>query len=320
MIKLPKIRQINRKYLSLTLCILIALIFWMVRKLSEEHTISVPFFIQYEWPQGYSPSAGVVTHIDAELTARGWQLLSINKENEFLPLSVESESDTVFHIDERMLRRQLDSYLDNRYMSISRITPSNINVALLKTYQKTVPVVLDANINFYPDHDIRSPIIIEPDSVILYGPKEILDSLNDWKTEFFELNNVKANVEKIIKLKHPRDESTQLSHQSVILEMDVDEFTEKSFDLDITVIDANTGASVPNYKIIPNRARVFTIIPLSYYDDISREEFKLVVEVNSSDKTITERKQKLKLSLYPNMIKSFKIHPNLVDVFRVEAE
>lgn len=318
-IKLPKaekIKRIDSKYVVLALCISISLIFWLIRKLSEEHTVSIPYVLEYELPQGFSPGVTPIKQIEAKVTARGWQILSLDRKGGLLLLDLELATDSSVFVSGTQIMDAITNQEAVRNMSIDKITPSEFYVTLHKTYQKNVPVFLNADIDFYPDHDLRTPIIIEPDSVVLYGPEELLDSLTEWPTEYIELSNIKSNIEKIIKLKHPEEESIQLSHQSVILEMDVDEFTEKHFDLPVEIVDAS-GSLLTNYRVIPNRALIYTVLPLTYYEEVSKEEFKLVVEVNESQSSIPARRQKLKLSLYPNQIKSYKIHPNTVELYKI---
>lgn len=312
-----KLFKWNQNYTVLLLSIGISFFVWLMLKMSTAHTFTQTISINYQVPESMTWNYLPVNSLDVLLRGEGWDLIKSTLNKKSLEIDIELSIDTSQTITESTLQDILRKNLQDNNIQIMNINPSRITLGLTPTYQKKVPIELVSDISFYPDHDFSKEISVEPDSVVLFGPQELLDSIQFWSTENLELSNLKQPVSKTLKLISPQNELIKLSTYSVLIEIEVEEFTEKVIELPIQLV-SKTGKTINDYQALPESARVYAIIPLSMYELPSTDEFKLVAEIDESKMRTTNNKVSLKLALYPGYVKTFKIHPNTVDVYKMD--
>lgn len=312
-----KLIKWNQNYTVLLLSIGISFFFWLMLKLSTAHTFTQTISVNYQVPESMTWTYLPVNSLDVMLRGEGWDLIKSTLSKKSMEVDIELSSDTSQTITESTIQDILRKNLEDNNIQIMNINPSIITLGLTPTYQKKVQIKLVSDISFYPDHDFSKEISVEPDSVVLFGPQELLDSIQFWSTENLELSNLKQSISKTLKLVSPQNELIKLSTYSVLIDIEVEEFTEKVIELPIQLV-SKTGKNINDYKALPESARVYAIIPLSMYELPSNDEFKLVAEIDESKMRTTNNKVSLKLALYPGYVKTFKIHPNTVDVYKMD--
>lgn len=312
-----KLFKWNQNYTVLLLSIGISFFFWLMLKMSTAHTFTQTITINYQVPESMTWAYLPVNSLDVLLRGVGWDLIKSTLNKKSLEVDIELSIDTSQTITESTLQDILRKNLQDNNIQIMNINPSRITLGLTPTYQKKVPIELVSDITFYPDHDFSKEISVEPDSVVLFGPQELLDSIKSWSTETLELSNLKQPVTKTLKLISPQDELIKLSTYSALIDIEVEEFTEKVIELPIQIV-SKTGNPINDYQALPESARIYVIIPLSMYDLPSIDEFKLVAEIDQRKMKTANNKVGLKLALYPGYVKTFKIHPNTVDVYKMD--
>lgn len=306
----------KRNYTIIIVCFCISLFIWFVQKLSTEHTFQTEIPLEFDVPESRTFTEDPNQVLKITLRGKGWELIRTSRvfsfENPQVVLSEELEQT----IEINQIREAIRSLLPDMRLQIIEVEPTTISVKLAQTYQKTVPLELVSNITFYPDHDISNPIMLDPDSINIFGPQTLLDSISTWQTEEFQVENIKENLVRTIKLKSPEQPVIKLSTQSTIVSVEVQEYTEKIFDLPIHV----NSKSMDNSKLraVPERARIYAVLPLDMYDLVNEDEFKLIATVDSPAVLTKNRKVKLELQLYPGYIKSFKIYPSNIEVFQID--
>ena len=288
-------------------------------KMSTEHTMTIPVAIQFEIPESMTFESAPVTNIELTIRGYGWDLLRTSPTPKSAILKLSLSEDLRQTVLENRIRNEIRSQLTDDRMKILDVNPNILEVMLTPTYQRKVPVVLDLEIDFFPDHDLSGPIKIMPDSVTIYGPQQILDSITSWKTEPIHIKKVKSDVQRTVKLVSPSDLFIRMSTSSVLIEATVEEFTEKMYELPVQLLGPSGRAIRTNeYRLLPESAKVYFILPLSKYETPLKEEFKLVAEMDLMQIKKGENIIPLELKFYPNYIKSYKIAPNYIELFKVE--
>jgi len=300
----------------LLICILLSFVFWIMQKLSGEHIFTLPVQIKYDLPDGKGIDTDTPNQLEVLFKGRGWEItkLSILKD---LHITVPLSEDETQNFNESFLKNVIQAALHSMPLQVLDIRPNELSVELYQTFLKRVPLQLDIDVQFFPDFDFSKPIVLKPDSVTLYGAKELLDTIQVWTTEKLVLDKLKKNISKTLKLKSPGNIALQISEYSALVEIFVEEYTERIFELPIIVVSAE-GKSLNTYKTLPDKARVYAVLPLSKYDDPLPDEFKLVVIVDTKEQYIAQNSKPLTLSLYPNYIKSLKIHPPQIEIFQLD--
>jgi hypothetical protein len=309
----------KREHTILSLCMVIAFFSWIIMKMSTEHTITIPVLIQYEIPESMTFESDPGNKFDLTIRGYGWDLLKARPTSKSALLKVSLTEELKHTINESRIKNEIRVQLTDDRIKIIDVNPNSMEIALTPTYQKKVPVIADLQIDFFPDHDLSSPIKILPDSITIYGPQQLLDSITSWKTEPILFKKIKNDVQRTVKLVSPSNIFIRMSTSSVLIEATVEEFTEKMFELPVQLIGLDGRTVRTNeYRLLPESAKVFFVLPLSKYETPLKEEFKLVASLDLMQIKRGENIIPLDLKFYPNYIKSYKIAPNYIELFKVE--
>ena len=131
------------------------------------------------------------------------------------------------------------------------------------------------SLNLRPGFLIDKPLILSPDSILIRGPKILLDSISNVETQFFSYNDIFEPFSNMIKLnKIPK---IQMPVNEVKLNLSVSRYSEKAFILPIEVINLPKNKRV---KLFPPKAKIKVTLPISILTTVKDSDFSLVVDYN----------------------------------------
>jgi len=307
----------NKNTKIFLICIGLSIVVWLLQKLSVDHTLTISVPIAYTIPDAKTFAESPYQEAQVIVRGIGWDLLKSQFLQQDLSVEVILSSDSIQNINEFQIKDGLAKSIGSNKIQILDINPKSIPILLAQNFQKKVPLELKEEISFFPDHYLTTPILLEPDSISIFGPKEVLDTISIWYTEKLVLNKLKNNIQKSLKIENTSSDLLKLSTTSTIVTIEVEEFTEKIFELPVVLMNKKEDI-VFGYKSLPDRARLYVTLPLSKYDLPNLEEFKLVAEIDTDSDNQSNKKAKLHLKLYPGYIQTYKIHPANVDIYRFE--
>jgi YbbR domain-containing protein len=176
-----------------------------------------------------------------------------------------------------------------------------------------VPVILDNDFQLADDYFVLDTITIEPDSVVVWGPRQGLTGISYIKTEKLVINNLKNSQERTLRLVKPVDANLKLSVSNVKVFIPVEQFTEKSFQVAIFI--RSSGDSV---QLIPPRAKLSCVVPLSKFDQTTESDF--LVEAVFPERTTKSKNNTamLLVSRQPVWVRSTRIEPNSVEFLYIK--
>jgi YbbR domain-containing protein len=131
-------------------------------------------------------------------------------------------------------------------------------------------------------------IITTPDSITLYGYKEILDTLNFIYTKEYTSKNLKDTLNAILQLDIPSHCKANPNKVNVIAPIEF--YTASDIDLSIRVKNLPENIIV---KTIPEKLNLSFLVGLSKYKDIRPSDFILSIDYeslrqsNSNTETVT---------------------------------
>lgn len=174
---------------------------------------------------------------------------------------------------------------------------------------KRVPVKLISDFTFDKQFEISSDIEITPSHVEIYGPRQLLDEINEVETEELKIKNLHESTEKAIKLNQFSDKNLSLNATEVLVRIPVEKFTEGTLEVPIEAKNVKKGFNV---KFIPDKIRVKYLVALSRYNDPGVEMFRAVVDFS---KVESEASSKVKVDLVkePAFVRSVSYTPQRVD-------
>lgn len=145
---------------------------------------------------------------------------------------------------------------------------------------------------------------IQPDSIDIYGPNSILDSIHSISNSKFHLKNVRSSIDTSVALKLPY-KSVFLGTEKIKIFIRVEEFTEQKIKLPIQY----KGKLNQIYKIFPDETEITFLIALKDYAHINTADFLIEAtpDVNISGK------MHLKLISQPKNIFVTQLNPSTAE-------
>lgn len=256
------------------LFVLLSFIFWFSTKLSNTYQIEQSFSIHWN----NIPKGIVLNHDSSELglsiTASGieilWYRLFKKKINLVLNKNIFIGKEAFISIDNERFNIQ-QQLLDNTILN-QIITPV-IKIAYVRLGVKKVKISSEPTLKFRAGYLSDSPPTIDPDSLLVRGSQDILDTLTMVKTVSFNMEDVFESFQKVIVLENLTN--LQFDIQEVNIKQEISRYSEKEFILPIEIINIPKSVRV---KLFPPMANLKATMPLKLLNGFNVKDFMLVVD------------------------------------------
>lgn len=306
-IKLNKTER--RKVAVFFSCLAISVLAWLFFALSNQYEYNIKTVVDYtNLPQNKAFHPLQSDTVTLQIEGTGWELL-FSKMN-LIPQTIKVNLKALASRNYITFSEQLKSI--NRSLPpqqrIISVLPDTLYFDFSSRSVKKVPVVLLYQIKFDRGFNISDSVAITPSYVTVTGPKEDIVNIERWDTDTLHAKQTKTAINTRITLRQPSKNIT-IYPSTVDVQVPVSEFTEKSFDLPIAVINNGKNAGV---KLLPSKVRVTFLVSLNDYAGITRDDFAAIVDLdNWSKRNYKELPVVLKES--PPFCKILKMEPDMVD-------
>ncbi len=272
-------RKYSKKKIKLFLFfLLLASIFWVLTKFSREFTTAIVAKIKYK----NLPETAVLSHnnlheITFDLTANGFEILFYKFKKPILDVDVSSyyEKDkNGFIISRNELVRKLSTNF-NKYMDIKNLSVDGLKVSLDPIILKKVGVKAQVDLTFKEGFKPIDSIKVKPDSVMISGPKGIVEQIGTVNTEILTLTQIEKSISETVKIIAPSKEVVKINPSAVKIGWPVAEFSQGKFVLPVEVINLPPGIEL---KLVPERISVSFDIPVADFSGVTRENFRVVCD------------------------------------------
>lgn len=272
------------------LFVFVSFTFWLSTKLSNIYTLEQSFtLLLTEVPEGIIPS-DTSRKIKASVTASGFEILLYRLFDKSVTISLQ-EADFSSTLGRVSLRNQQFSIEQQLFDNtrLNQIYPENLNIVYSRLDEKRVAVVPQTQIQLRAGYLSDFPIQSKPDSILVRGPKSILDTLKGVSSMFFEATDVYEGISQEVGLKSIPE--LQLEQETVQLVMPVSRYSEKEFVLQVELINLPLGVRV---KLFPPTAKLRATLPMALLNTVKESDFRLVVDCENLQ---DQESKSLKLNL-----------------------
>ena len=288
--------------------LLLSFTFWTSTKLSNTYIVEESFSIIWtNIPNGIIPSSEN-QQMNVSISASGIEILIYRLINKSINISL-SQADFSGEKGLIDLRGQ-DFFIKKQFFENTKLNilnPLFLEFKFSRLEEKVFTVVPQIEINLRAGYLIDSSLKVTPDSILVRGPKSILDTLNSIQSESIIADDLYENFRKKVSLRSIPE--IQLSESKVTVEVAVSRYTEKEFLLNVEVINLPLGTRV---KLFPPKAKVRVTLPLSVLRTIKISDFNLVVDYNNIFKDV-EKKLDLIMIRRPSSVKKVILEPKKVN-------
>ncbi len=315
-LKSKAVNPSSGKALVFLICLGLSSFLWLLNSLEKRYTdrISVP--VKYvNLPKDKQLAGPLPKKLDLMVDGYGYTLLSHKLRLAFSPviISVNDLTDNVLEnsrvskyvINISSHKEEIEKQISSE-IKILTIRPDTIAFNFSTITEKKIKIKPHLQLAFGKDFILQASPSTIPDSVLVSGPKNILDTLQFVYTK----NNYYKD------LTHPVEENIQLEPaegltyalKKVTLLILVEQNTEVAFDVPVEVINRPDSIRI---KTFPGKVKVTCRIGLSNYKKLNQNNFKAVADYNYSSGSAT----RLPVSLvnYPEIVLSVNYAPHEVE-------
>ena len=289
---------LTRERAVLMVCIGIALCFWVLNRLSTKFRKTTPIRLEYFTPSGKALRWTPPQYANVNWQGTGWDLLTGSKPR--VALTVESDSIQTFY-----LRTIVAQQLGNEVLSVS---PEQITVEIEDIMTKRIPIEAVTQLTFGKGFDLADDIELTPSVITVEGAKSVLENLNSLKTDTLRFQKLKDTIETSIKIF--TSPILKLSQNEVSVRLAVEQFTEKSIFVPLTVRNAPQ-----RWQIFPNKIKLDCTVALSRYASLSGENFMAVVDLKNVDVKSKNNTVPIVLLKQPSFVRNVKFSPQSVEFY-----
>ena len=303
-----------RRFSGMIVFILIAATLWLIIKLSDTYTVTVPFAINYV----DIPASQIIDNnseeVNLTVSTTGFKLLNYyfkSKKKRCIDISLKEvkykkNEDKVYSYSSRFIIDKVGEFMATNTNDIT-MTDDVQYFTMSRLASKKVRIVPVTNIAFEKQYNYYGEPTATPDSITIYGTVENVNKINEARTKVITLKNVNQNV--VTTAEIDLDEDINADVKEVEVSVNVEKYTESEVVVPIT-IPGNT-----NMHLYPDKVTVRYIVAMKDYAIINQLSFKAIVDttdIYSMDVLPVD------LVLFPNNTQIISIEPKAVEYIIVQ--
>lgn len=302
----------NREFLIFLFFFALSAVFWLLQTLNEtfETEVAVPLKLQ-NVPSNLIITSDLPKELRVTVQDKGSILMKYLYGQSLLPVTVDYkkyESGGLagrVEVSDQEVKKAITAQLFTS-TKILAVKPDTLEFYYNRGLKKKVPVVINGVIDPAQQYYLRH-VVSKPDSVVVFAPSSILDTLqavytqNFYQSGLIENKNLSVPVQPIRGAKFIPDVLDIL--------IDVDVYTEKT--VEVPVEGVNFPAD-KDLRTFPSKVNVTFRVGSKGYKQVTAEDFVLVI---SYEELLQNKSSKIPLHLksIPEGVSAVRIHPAEVD-------
>lgn len=267
--------ETDRKVLAI--CIAAAFAFWLILNLSRTYSIEETVQLNYllDPERTLARDSPVPTTQEVEVQGPGWDLVWESIRFEDITVDFDLRGQKSLDISRSELERKIQRNLSSGDLSVVNLDFSRQTIFTAPKEGKKVPIVSRLRINFADGFIATGQPLFRPDSIVVTGPRDLLEDLTAWPTEETELQDIESDINREVNLAPPAN-SLMPSRETVRLQLPVEAFIQRTLEVPVTVINA---PAVDSFQVIPTTIRLSVTLPQSSYKVVRADDFSIVADL-----------------------------------------
>ena len=303
-----------RRFSGMMTFILVSTLLWLIIKLSDTYTVTVPFAVHYVDIPASQLISDNGQEVSASVKTSGFKLLNYylrNKGNRKINVSLKDiryqKSDVnTYSFSSRYIVEKIGEFLatdasdimlndDIHYFTMSRLASKKVKIV------PRTSIVFEKQYNYYGEP------VSTPDSIVIYGAVDDVNNTKEVYTDLITKKNVNQSIE--TKAKINLDNKLHADINEVEVAINVEKYTEAEVVVPITIPEN------VNMHLYPNKAAVRYIVAMKDYAIINSLSFKAIADTTN---LYINDVLPVELVLYPNNTQIIGIDPKEVEYIIVQ--
>lgn len=307
--------KLNKRLVIFLFFLAISTVLWFLIKLSHEYTTELDYPIRLvDLPKGKVIVGSPSRTIRLRVKAYGYTLLRYKVVALMSPLQVSlkgvkpmsGNSQANYYLTTGERFPSLVSQLSEE-LSLIGVSPDTLFFSMTKVIDREVRVIPDLVATYKAQHMLAGTIRVKPNSVVITGPKSIVDTIAEIRTKPQSLNLLSETVTVDLPLL-PIPQVTY-SQPDVRVEIPVEKFTEIT--LEVPIIPIN----VPDHQqvvLLPESIRVKCNVTISKFFLLKPSQFRVVCDFANAD-NFYGGKVRVSIDKFPDYVSRIDYQPKYVD-------
>lgn len=284
------IRRLNRRQVKIFAAFLLcSVLAWFVSKLSENYTNSAVVDLRFvNAPKDQLLVNASHENIAVKLEGVGFQFLgySIRNKTFDIDLSAMRQKGDRYYLSKKIYKVQIEKQLKSAAKLIE-IEDDTLFFRFEKIIERKLPINPQLQLHFVQDHTLEGEVTLTPDSIVVKGPENEVNSISEIKTALLELQEVSSNfVEKVTIVKPEDLKNLSFSVENIAVEAKVSQFSEKSIAVEITAIHLPKNSSL---KMFPNEVEVLCKGSIKALKNLKSTNFQIIVDYRNTNNGVLKK-------------------------------
>ncbi len=309
--------KVSQKTVNFSFFLVISIFLWLLVKLSQEYTTIITYPIEYKnFPENKINIYELPPKLRLKITASGFEILKYQITSKIMPITLDvasaklnvtkNDTNKIF-IETFTLLQTINAQLTDRKiiknLKVTEIKPDTLFFHFTAVISKRVKLVANTEIAFERQYMQKSEIVLTPDSILIKGPKHIVDTIQFLETELLKLENIKEDTKTEINIKEYKN--ILFLQKTTLIKIQVEQFTENNVIIPINIKNVPDSLIL---KIFPNKLKINYLVGVSNYNSINSQDFVVYVDFNDIKDNINN-KLKIKFEKIPDKIKKYTYNP-----------
>lgn len=301
--------RIGKDRAILMICIGIALFFWLLVKLSQNYRMTKEVYIIVRTPVSKALSSPPPGNLAVQLQGTGWQLLGEHLAGKQLRITYDASNTDQINISSGQLRQDIQKKLSSATLRIIDVNFDHILIELEEEVHKKIPVALYAHLDFAPEYQLKEPIHLQPDSILISGPTTLIGSIYSWPTDSMILSDLKHSTRLELALQQP-PKGILLEASKVKAFIEVEAYTAKALFIPLSIINAPDSV-----RVFPDKIKLECTVGLSFYEEVDAGDFVLEVDIGGVRLKEGKTTVPILLKRSPDFVRNIHFTPQAAEFF-----
>ncbi len=311
--------KLDQKVIIFIFFLIVSTISWFLIALSQEYSAYIRYPVRYiNFPSDKILVNDLPKYLDLFVESYGktilkYRLRSSRKRivinvNSY-PIFKISGSESKYYILTNSERDKISNQISSD-LRLLEIKPDSVIFEFANAITKKIKVKPNVEIELEKQFMLKSEILVDPDSIQVSGPSNIIDTLKYIFTKYQKFSKVDGTIQKSFPLLPNKHLS--FSNRKVLVTLMVEQYTESEITIPISVDNIPDSIVL---KLFPNSIEVLFKVSLSDYNKVIPGLFEAVVDYNNIyiDKNNQPKFLNVTLERYPSYIQSVRFKPTSVE-------
>ncbi len=315
-IKQKSERKNQRSFFTFFIFLIMSTAAWFLVKLSEDYSMQASFRLQYadvptdQWVSSDDQYMKMSLNIDGFHTLR---YKMIREPNRVVTVSLaevpyRQESGNTYSFSSQYVAEVIADRLDINATDIT-MNDGKIYFTMDPLKSKVVPIVFQSDLKMQRQYGLYGIPTIDPATVTIYGPEEVIDTVRAVRTEMVSKTNVSESFSESVALDMLSD-NIRSSTKEVRVAVEVEKYTEKDVEVPIRA-DGNL-----KLRFFPETLSVKCLVAIKDYASVVPDDFSATIDLQQLE--ALQPLLDVRLVVWPKTIQVLSTHPDKVEYLIVQ--